>query len=133
MTAQTDNGYNLSAFSVDIFEENDLIRVRVECFAENRNCIPFRVVNSQVIDKEATLNPKFFYAVLSRVTTHALNEILTSDIVPPDKCECQDPYWFNTHPDDRQEYWRSESGRIYPKDHTVLCSNNPTNRRNTNG
>ena len=126
---KTGNGYNLSDFSVDIFEENDLIRVRVECFADNRNCIPFHVVNSQVIDKAITLNPKFFYTVLSRVTTHALNEILTSDVVPPDKCECQDREWFRKHPDDRQEYWRSTSGRIYPKAHTVNCPKNPINLR----
>lgn len=131
---KTGNGYNLSDFSVDIFEENDLIRVRVECFVDNRNSIPFRVGNSQVIDKEVTLDPKFFYAVLSRVTTHALNEILTSGIVPPDKCECQDREWFMKHPDDRQEYWRSTNGRIYPKAHTVKCPNNPSNqRKKTNG
>lgn len=52
----------------------------------------------------------------------------------PDKCECQDREWFRKHPDDRQEYWRSTSGRIYPKAHTVNCPNNPSNqRKKTNG
>lgn len=131
---RTNNGYELSDFIVDIFESGDHVKVRVECFADNHTGIPFHVTNSQVIDKDITLDPKFFYAVLSRVTTHVLNEILTSDIVPPDKCECQDREWFRKHPDDRQEYWRSTSGRIYPKAHTVNCPNNPSNqRKKTNG
>lgn len=29
---KTDNGYELSDFSVDIFEEGEHIKVRVECF-----------------------------------------------------------------------------------------------------
>ncbi|MBF1652226.1 MAG: hypothetical protein HXO60_06975 [Rothia mucilaginosa] len=36
-------------------------------------------------------------------------------------------------PNDRQEYWRSSSGRIYPQTHTINCPNNPANRRKNNG
>lgn len=126
---KTDNGYNLSDFSVDIFEWNELIRVRVECFADNHNCIPFHVVNNQVINKDITLDPEFFYDVLGRVITKSLNEILTADIAPPDKCECQSREWFQEHPDDHQEYWRTKNGRVYPKDHTNNCPKNPINLR----
>lgn len=55
-----------------------------------------------------------------------------TDIQRPDPCECQDRHWFKTHPDDRQEYWRSTSGRIYPKTHTAKCPKNPANRRKNN-
>lgn len=34
---------------------------------------------------------------------------------------------FVAHPYDRQEYWRTKNGRIYPKDHTVHCPKNPAN------
>lgn len=129
---KTENGYELSDFSVDIFEEEDLIKVRVECFADDRTHVPFHVYNKGVIDKAILGDSKFFYAVLARTITKKLNEILTSDIIQPDPCECQDHYWFETHPDDRQEYWRSSSGRIYPKTHTVYCPNNPANRRENN-
>lgn len=130
---RTENGYYLSDFSVDIYEEGDLVKVRVECFADDRVKVPFYVAATGVIDKNITADPKFFYATLARTVTQSLNEILTSDIVQPDPCECQDHYWFKTHPNDRQEYWRSPSGRIYPKTHTIYCPNNPANRRKNNG
>lgn len=129
---KTDNGYELSDFSVDIFEEGEYIKVRVECFADDRVDVPFQLYNQMVIDKAIESDSKFFYAVLARTITENLNGILTSEITPPDKCECQDHYWFKTHPNDRQEYWRSPSGRIYPKAHTIYCPNNPANRRKKN-
>lgn len=130
---KTENGYELSDFSVDIFEEGDGIKVRVECFADNRVDVPFHLYNQGVIDKAVESDSKFLYAVLARMVTETLNGILTSEIAPPDKCECQDHYWFKTHPDDRQEYWRTKSGRIYPKTHTIKCPHNPANRRKNNG
>lgn len=129
---RTENGYYLSDFSIDISEEEDRIKVRVECFADDRVNVPFHVYNKGVIDKAIVSDSKFLYAVLARTITENLNGILTSDIVRPDPCECQDHYWFKTHPDDRQEYWRSKSGRIYPKAHTIECPNNPANRRKNN-
>ena len=129
---KTDNGYELSDFSVDIFEEGEYIKVRVECFADNRIRVPFRLYNQGVIEKAAASDSKFFYAVLARMITENLNGILTSNIVQPEPCECQDHYWFKTHPDDRQEYWRSKSGRIFPKTHTLKCPHNPANRRKQN-
>ena len=132
MTVTTDDGYELSDFSVDIFEEGEHIKVRVECFADDRVHIPFHLYNQGVIEKAIESDSKFFYAILGRMVTENLNGILTSKITPPDKCECQDHYWFKTHPDDRQEYWRSTSGRIYPKAHTVKCPHNPANRRKNN-
>lgn len=131
MTVTTD-GYELSDFSVDIFEERGYVKIRLECFADNRVDIPFSVSRTSMIDSECSRDGKFFYSVLSLTVSDMINNIMTSDIVQPEKCECQDHYWFKTHPDDRQEYWRTKSGRIYPKTHTIKCPKNPANRRKNN-
>lgn len=129
---KTENGYHLSDFSVDIFEERGYVKIRLECFADNRVDIPFLVDATSMIDVDCKRDEKFFYSVLSRTVSDMINNVITSDIVQPDLCECQDHYWFKTHPDDRQEYWRSSSGRIYLKTHTIKCPNNPSNRRKNN-
>lgn len=129
---KTDNGYELSDFSVDIYEERDYVKIRLECFADNRVDIPFLVGATSMIDVDCKRDEKFFYSVLSRTVSDMINNVITLDIVQPDPCECQDHYWFKTHPDDRQEYWRTKSGRIYPKTHTIKCPNNPANRRKNN-
>lgn len=130
---KTDNGYELSDFSVDIYERGEFVHVKVDCFADDRINVPFHVYDRKVIDKELINDPKLFYYMLASMITRMLSDIMTSDINPPEKCECQDHYWLKTHPDDRQEYWRTKSGRIYPKAHTVKCPNNPANRRKNNG
>nr|DAE91326.1 MAG TPA: apolipoprotein [Caudoviricetes sp.] len=122
------NGYYLSDFSVDIFEEREYVKIRLECFADNRVDIPFRVGATSMIDADCKRDEKFFYSVLSRTVSDMINNVITSDIVQPDPCECQARGWFRVHPDDRQEYWRTREGRIYPKSHTVKCPNNPSNR-----
>lgn len=132
MTATTENGYTLSDFKVDISEERGWVRIRLECFADNRVGIPFQLAVDSLIDSERTSDMKFFYSVLSKTISDMVNTITTSDIHRPDPCECQDHYWFKTHPDDRQEYWRSKSGRIFPKTHTLKCPKNPANRRKNN-
>lgn len=129
---KTDNGYHLSDFSVDIYEERDYVKIRLEYFADNRVDIPFLVGATSMIDVDCKRDEKFFYSVLSRTVSDMINNVITLDIVRPDPCECQDHYWFKTHPDDRQEYWRTKSGRIYPKTHTIKCPNNPANRRKKN-
>lgn len=129
---KTDNGYKLSDFSVDIFEEREYVKIRLECFADNRVDIPFQLAVNSLIDSECTSDTKFFYSVLSQTISDMVNTITTTDIQRPDPCECQDHYWFKTHPDDRQEYWRTKSGRIYPKTHTIKCPHNPANRRKNN-
>lgn len=129
MTVTTSDRYELSDFSVDIFEERGYIKIRLECFADNRVDIPFQLAVNSLIDSECTSDTKFFYSVLSKTISDMVNTITTTDIQRPDPCECQDHHWFKTHPDDRQEYWRSKSGRIFPKTHTVKCPNNPANRR----
>ena len=131
MTATTD-GYELSDFKVDISEEPGWVRIRLECFADNRVDIPFMVGATSMIDSDCKRDGKFFYSVLSLTVSDMINNVINSDIVRPDPCECQDHYWFKTHPDDRQEYWRTKSGRIYPKTHTIKCPNNPANRRKNN-
>lgn len=129
---KTDNGYELSDFSVDISEEPGWVRIRLECFADNRVDIPFQLAVNSLIDSECTSDTKFFYSVLSQTISDMVNTITTTDIQRPDPCECQDHYWFKTHPDDRQEYGRMKSGRIYPKTHTIKCPHNPANRRKKN-
>lgn len=126
---KTDNGYELSDFSVDIYERGEFIFVRVECFADNRVDVPFNVSNTGVIDKAVAADPKFYNSQLALTISQGINHLVTTDITAPEKCECQDHYWFKTHPDDRQEYWRTKSGRIYPKTHTIKCPKNPANRR----
>lgn len=130
---RTDNGYELSDFKVDISEEPGWVRIRLECFADNRVDIPFQLAVNSLIDSDYTRDGKLFYSVLSRTISDMVNTITTTDIQRPDPCECQDHYWFKTHPDDRQEYWRSKSGRIFPKTHTLKCPHNPANRRKKNG
>ena len=128
MTATTD-GYELSDFKVDISEEPGCVRIRLECFADNRVDIPFQLAVNSLIDSDCTHNTKFFYSVLSKTISDMVNTITTTDIYRPDPCECQDYHWFKAHPDDRQEYWRSKSGRIFPKTHTLKCPHNLANRR----
>lgn len=132
MAVKTDNGYYLSDFSVRISEKGELIKVEVECFAENRVDMPFNVSMQDVIPKSLVADPKDLYAYLGVIISRRINYIVSSKIEPPEKCECQGHYWFKTHPDDRQEYWHSSSGRIYPKTHTTKCPNNPANRRKSN-
>ena len=129
MTVTTNNGYALSDFSFDIFEERGCVKIRLECFADNRVDIPFMVGATSVIDSDVKRDDKFFYSVLSTTISDMINNVVASDISQPDLCECQDHHWFKTHPDDRQEYWRTKSGRIYLKTHTIKCPNNPANRR----
>ena len=133
MAVKTENRYELSDFSVDIFEENDLIKVRVDCFADDGNTPPFIVSSRGLIDSSVIRHRELFYTHLAGTLTECINKVLSSEITPPEKCECQDRDWFRHHPEDRQEYWRTKAGRVYAKDHTVLCPNNPTNRRKKNG
>lgn len=126
---KTEDGYELSDFKVDISEEPGQIRIRLECFADNRVNIPLQLAANSLIDSDCTQDTKFFYSVLSQTISDMINVITTEDICQPEPCECQDHYWFKTHPDDRQEYWRSKSGRIFPKTHTLKCPHNPANRR----
>lgn len=129
MAVMSDNGYYLSEFSVHILEEGELIKVEVECFIENRIDMPFIVSAKDVIPEALVSDRKDFYAYLGIIISRRINDIISSEITPSEKCKCQDRHWLETHPDDRQEYWRGPSGRMYPKTHTVNCPKNPVNRR----
>lgn len=126
---KTDNGYELSDFSVDIVESVDSIRIRMDCFADNSKDAPFHVYNQQIIDAGYYSSRELFYAVLSASLGRMINDLLNTEIRPPVKCECQSREWFREHPDDHQEYWRTKGGRVYPKDHTNNCPKNPINLR----
>lgn len=127
MPVTSRNCFDLSDFSVDIYERDDALRVRVDCFADDSVHPPFNVSVTSFISKTFAINEAALYHALSMTITKMINDILGSDIRRPEPCECQSREWFNTHPYDRQEYWRTKNGRIYPKDHTVHCPKNPAN------
>lgn len=127
MSMLTRNGFNLSDFSVDIYDREDSLRVRVDCFADDGTHAPFNVYEVACISKTFTVNEVALYNALSMTITKLINDIVDSDIQRPTPCECQSRAWFDKHPYDRQEYWRTRGGRIYSKDHTVYCSKNPAN------
>lgn len=126
---KTKNGFELSDFSVDIRSEEGLFKVSAECFATDNVHMPFVASATNVVDFDTIVSEDHFLSAVSTMVTRAVNDLITSDISNPDLCECQDRDWFKHHPEDRQEYRRTKAGRIYPKDHTVLCPNNPANRR----
>ena len=120
-------GFDLSDFSVDIYEREDSYRVRVDCFADDGVHAPFNVCETALVSKTFSLDEAALYHALSMTITKLINDIINSDIQRPESCECQSRVWFDKHPYDRQEYWRTKNGRIYPKDHTVHCPKNPAN------
>lgn len=119
--------FELSDFSVDIYELDDSLRVRVDCFADDGVHAPFNVCETAPVSKTFAIDEASMYHVLSMTITKVINDIVNSDIQRPDPCECQRREWFDKHPYDRQEYWRTNNGQIYPKDHTVQCQKNPEN------
>lgn len=123
----TRNGFDLSDFSVDIYERDDSYRVRVDCFADDGVHAPFNVCEVAVVSKTFAINDAALYHELSMTITKLINDIISSDIQRPEPCECKSREWFFKHPYDRQEYWRTKNGRIYPKDHTDHCPKNPAN------
>lgn len=121
------NGFELSDFSVDICEREDFLRIRIDCFADDGAHAPFNVSEVRFISKTFAINEGALYHALSMSITKLVNDIINSDIHRPEPCECQSREWLFKHPYDRQEYWRTKNGRIYPKDHTVHCPKNPAN------
>lgn len=119
------NRFDLSDFSVDIYEREDSFRIRVDCFADDGVHVPFNVYETAFVSKTLVINEAMLYHTLSMTITKLINDIINTDIQRPTPCECQSHEWFDTHPYDRQEYWRAHNGRIYPKDHTVYCPKNP--------
>lgn len=124
---QNKNGFDLSDFSVDIYDREGDIRVRVDCFADDGVHSPFNASEIALVPKTFAIDEVTLYRVLSMTITKLINDIVNSDIQRPKSCECQGREWFDEHPYDRQEYWRTMNGHIYPKDHTVYCPKNPEN------
>lgn len=127
MPVRSRNCFELSDLSVDIYELEDSLRVRVDCFVDDGFCAPFNVCETAILSKTFAINELALYRALSVTITKLINDIVNSDIRRPEPCECQSREWFDKHPYDRQEYWRTSNGRIYPKDHTVHCPKNPAN------
>lgn len=121
------NGFELSDFSVDIYELEDSFRIRVDCFVYDSIQAPFNVYKIAFVSKTFAIDEAMLCYTLSMTITKLINDIINSDIQRPKPCECRSREWFDTHPYDRQEYWRARNGRIYPKDHTVHCPKNPAN------
>lgn len=117
--------FDISDFSVDIYERDDAIHVRVDCFAYDGVHAPFGICRTSLISKTFAINEVVLYHTLSTTIANMVNDIINSDIQRPEPCECWSREWFDKHPYDRYEYWRTNSGRIYPKDHTVHCPKNP--------
>lgn len=128
----TRKDFELSDFSVEIYEKDDSFRVRIDCFADDGVHAPFNVSETHLVSKTFAVDEAMLYHVLSMTITKLINDIINSDIQRPTPCVCQSREWFFEHPYDRQEYWRANNGRIYPKDHTVHCPKNPVNRRSNN-
>lgn len=127
MSIRNRNRFDLSDFSVDIYELDDSIRLRVDCFADDGVHKPFNVYETAILSKTFAINEAALFDAMSTTITKLINDIVNSDIQRPEPCECQSREWFLEHPYDRQEYWRTKNGRIYPKDHTVYCPKNPAN------
>lgn len=127
MPVTSRNCFDLSDFSVDIREQDDSFWIRVDCFADDSANPPFNVFEKILIPKTFAINEVMLYQALSMAITKMINNIINSDIQRPEPCECQSREWFDKNPYDRQEYWRTRDGRIYPKDHTVRCPKNPAN------
>lgn len=127
MSVVSINCFDLSEFSVDIYERDDSFRVRVDCFADDGVHAPFKVYKKTLVTKTFAVNETALLSMLSMTITNLINDIINSDIQIPEPCECQSREWLGKHPYDRQEYWRTKNGRIYPKDHTVHCPKNPAN------
>ena len=121
------SGFELSDFSVDIYEMDYDFRVRVDCFADDGVHAPFNMYEIGAVSKTFAIDEVSLFHALSTTITKLINDIIDSDIHRPEPCECQSREWFSKHPYDRQEYWRTNNGRIYPKDHTVRCPKNPAN------
>lgn len=121
--------FDLSDFSVDIYEKDDDLQIRVDCFADDGVHAPFNVCETVLVSKTFVIDEATLYHMLSMTITKLINDIVNSDIQRPEPCECQSREWLFNHPYDRQEYWRTKNGRIYPKDHTVRCPKNPATRR----
>lgn len=119
------NGFELSDFSVDIYERDDSYQIRVDCFAYDGVHTPFDVCKTSLVSKTLAIDEAVWHHALSMSITKLINDIINSDIQRPKPCECQSREWFDKHPYDRQEYWRTKNWRIYPKDHTVHCPKNP--------
>lgn len=129
MSVVSRNNFELSDFSVDIQERDDSFHIRVDCFADDSVHAPFNIFAKRLLSKTFAINEVMLYRTLSMNITNMINDIINSDVQIPEPCECQSREWFFEHPYDRQEYWRTNNGRIYPKGHTVHCPKNPVNRR----
>lgn len=132
MSVTSRNRFNLSDFSVDIYELENSIRVRVDCFADDGIHAPFNVYGAALVSKTFAIDEASLFNALSMTITKLINDIVSTDIQSPEPCECQSREWFDKHPYDHQEYWRTKNGRVYSKDHTVHCPKNPANRRSNN-
>lgn len=102
------------------------VKVKLSVLADDGTNPPYKV-QDEIIVSPGTLST-FGVSMYGPVCTELMQKIMSIDLTPPDKCECQSREWLEAHPDDIQEYWRTVDGRVYAKDHTNLCPKNPKNR-----
>lgn len=99
------------------------VKVKLTVIADDGTNPPYKVHDAIIVALST-----FGASMYGPVCTELIQKIMSIDLAPPDKCDCQSREWLEAHPDDIQEYWRTIDGRVYAKDHTNLCPNNPKNR-----
>ena len=102
------------------------VKVKLTVLADDGVNAPYRVFDETIVAPGAVAT--YGISMYGPACTELMQKIMSIDLTPPDKCECQSREWLEAHPDDIQEYWRTVEGLLYAKDHTNLCSNNPKNR-----
>ena len=102
------------------------VKVKLSVLIDDGTKAPYKV-NDEIIVAPGAL-ATYGVSMYGQVCTELIQKIMSIDLTPPDKCECQSREWLEAHPGDKQEYWRTIDGRVYAKDHTNLCPKNPKNR-----
>lgn len=98
------------------------IKVKLSVLVDDGTNAPYKAHNETII--APGLLAVYGVSMYGPVCTELMQKIMNIDLTPPDKCECQSREWLETHPGDKQEYWRTADGRVYAKDHTNLCPKN---------
>lgn len=101
-------------------------KVKLTALVDDGKNAPYKAYLAKVVSPEFIC--LFGPTIYGSVCNDLLRDLMKMELTPPYKCECQSREWLETHPGDKQEYWRTADGRAYAKDHTDLCPKNPKNR-----
>lgn len=120
------NGEKLYSPTFWFTETPQGVKIKLTVRVDDGTNPPYKVQDEIIVSLEKL--SIFGAAMCGPACTELIQKIMSIDLTPPDKCECQSREWLEAHPDDIQEYWRTVDGRVYAKDHTNLCPKNPKNR-----